>query len=120
MTAPLQLHIGMRVRIIWSKCWPHLAGELGWVVAKAEPHEDDSPGIGEFEVAPDCWGEQFAPENETDGGMIFVPNPDQLAKVYDGDTPVAWSKCLWKPTGTRSRRPTRRSRRVTEPEEATP
>lgn len=81
-------YVGQRVRILWSKGWPELAGQEGRIVGRA-PHglfdrflcESDAR-FCEWDVAPDAWGSPLSPDPDPDGHIgIFSPNSSQLEPI---------------------------------------
>lgn len=90
--------VGQRVRILWSRGWPELAGQLGAIVARSPTKGVE--GISEWRVAPDVWGSHEAPRRGDNGASLFAPNSNQLEPIQDpGREVVSWSECLWKPEG---------------------
>ena len=89
--------IGQRVRILWSKGWPDLAGQEGVIVGPTDT--SGLRGNCEWIVAPDCWGSHNAPYPSLMGGGRFGPNSRQLAPISDSNTLVSWEsmKELWTP-----------------------
>lgn len=89
--------VGQRVRILWSKNYPELIGEQGEIVAQesGDPHPETGY-IGDWVVAPDCWGTHLVPG----GKNRFSPREKNLAPVYDGHEKTSWDamKGLWQPS----------------------
>lgn len=101
-----RLYVGCRVRILWSRGWPELAGQEGRIVPVPS---SPSPFIridgGEnfpWAVAPDSWGSAIAPYESRNGGGWFGPLPDQLEPIIDpGHQVISWADMadLWTPSG---------------------
>ncbi len=82
--------VGQRVRILWSKGWPELAGEEGVVVGVAK--DRGIYGVSEWVVSPCCWGTANAPREGKGGGCHFAPSSDQLEPILpEGAAPSVYT-----------------------------
>ena len=86
-----RLFVGCRVRILWSHCWPELAGTEGRIIAKGD---GTSATYGEVPrdwwVHPDAWPASTPSPRSSVSGKIhrgFAPCSDQLEPILpDGAT----------------------------------
>lgn len=73
--------VGQRVRILFSRGWPELAGCEGRIVG-VPPRPIASDGYrSDWTVAPDCWGSEQAPHPSAIGATRFSPSSDQLEPI---------------------------------------
>lgn len=78
--------VGQRVRILWSRAWPELAGEEGRIISSDVQRAQSEEC--EWVVAPDCWGSHRAPYAGIGGGVMFAPNSYQLEPILpEGQQP---------------------------------
>lgn len=80
--------VGQRVRILYSNCWPELAGSEGRIIGFEAPRAGIDDPHGEVGVAPDMWGSSLAPWPGLNGGSWFYPNTSQLEPILpEGSAP---------------------------------
>lgn len=87
------LFIGARVRILWSRNFPELAGEEGVIIGI---QESGGPyGAGMWNVAPDIWGSDKKPglqPNPENYPHKFAPHSEQLEPITpEGAQPLGYS-----------------------------
>lgn len=107
--------IGQRVRILWSKNWPMLAGQEGTIVDIYTAGDDPSypnPDEEVYETAPDSWGSSSAFVRGTE--VTFGPVRAQLEPACDANTVIDWADCVWQPDQKLRRRKKRQTRRQPE------
>lgn len=71
------LYVGCRVRILWSRDYPELAGTEGTIIDSGVEFPD---GVTEdWVVRPDAWDNDYQTDGEFDN--YFTPDSDQLEPV---------------------------------------
>lgn len=94
-----KLYVGCRVRILWSRHWPHLNGKEGVISAVWKGGTYDGLPT-DWEVTPkgssSAWIDVPSP---IDGLMgWFCPSSKQLEPIQpEGMQPASWADCLWSP-----------------------
>ena len=73
--------VGQRVRILFSRGWPELAGCEGRIVDTAPVAIARDGHRSDWLVAPDCWGTENAPHPAINGGTRFCPGETQLEPI---------------------------------------
>lgn len=100
-----RLYVGCRVRILWSRKFPELAGQEGRIVPVPtginpfNGHTYTNLSGRPWAVAPDCWGHPSPPSGES---YWFSPFPEQLEPIQDpGHQVISWADMegLWQPKG---------------------
>lgn len=81
-------YVGQRVRILWSRNWPELAGQEGRIVGRVShgPFDwfdnESAARFCQWDVAPDVWGSPLSPDPDPSGRLgIFSPNSSQLEPI---------------------------------------
>lgn len=88
-----KLFVGCRVRILYSRNWPSLAGQEGRIVGESvfSPSSIHA-GLPGWSTAPDSWGTPLAPYPGTHGAGEFCALDSQLEPILpEGAAPSEYS-----------------------------
>ena len=86
-----KFYVGQRCRIVKTKMFPHLLGEIVTITGPRKLCEctDGDRWLG-YEVDLDL--------QHLDGKVYVVRPPEESLKpIYDGDQPSTWEECAWRP-----------------------